>query len=248
MLPVLVAPLPWGVGSALHRGFAASFPPGTEVARVQVIGSLEDRVASVELARRARGWERCIVAGHSMATLVALRAALDFPLQVAGLVLVGGAAGPAALREGLWRPGHAKHADWLAAYQRLRASGQMRPYVEALVRLSITTPGAWEALAPDLAAAPMSRERMDTFFQEELPRNDLAPRLGEVACPALVVAGRDDALCTPRAAKEMAKGLLRARLDVLPGGHWPWVEAPAEFRASLASWLGTLDGEPGERA
>lgn len=241
MLPVLVAPLPWGVGAALHRPFAAAFPPEAEPTRVASPGTFEEAVAMVQLAARAKGWPRVVLAGHSMATLVALRAALDAPDLVAGLVLVGGAAGPADLREGLWRPPHPLHGGWLRAWQRFRADGDMRAYVATLLRLGLAVPEAWPALEADLAQAAVDPARMDAFFRDELPRLDLAPRLREVAAPALVVAGREDPLCTVAAAERMARGLPRGRLEVLEGcGHFPWHERPAAFRGALAAFLASL--------
>lgn len=237
MLPVLVAPLPWGIGSALHRGFARAFPSEAVVARVICSGTFEEAVATMPLAAQARGMERVIVAGHSMGSLVALRAALDFPDLVGGLIIVGGAAGPRDLREGLWRPPHPLHADWLRAYQRRRADGDMRAYVATLLQLSLAVPEAWPLLEADLAEAPVDQVRMDVFFRDEAPRLDLAPRLGEVRCPALVIAGRDDPLCTLAASERMAKGL-GAELVVLDRcGHFPWYEQPAAFEAAVASWM-----------
>lgn len=239
MLPALIAPLPWGVSSALHRGLAAAFPRGAEVVRVNAPprGTFEDCVASVELARRAKGLERAVVVGHSMATLVALRAALDFPATTAGLILAGGAAGRDALREGLWRPGHAKHEAWFRSFRRFRRDGDMRRYVQDLIRASLARAEAWPALKADLDAAFLDSQRMDAFFRAELPCHDLGPRLREVRCPTVVIAGRDDPLCTLRASEQLAKGIPGARLEVLDGGHFLWYERPEAFRAALTRFL-----------
>lgn len=246
MLPVLVAPLPWGISSALHRGLAAAFPREAEVYRVNAPrqGTFEECVASVELARRARGLERCVVVGHSMATLTALRAALDFPQTTAGLILTGGASGREALREGLWRSGHPKHEAWFRSFQQYRRDGDMRRYVSDLLQRSLERPEAWPLLEADLEHAVFEPSQMDAFFRRDLPRLDLTPRLGEVRSPTLVVAGRDDALCTLRASEQLAKGIPGARLEVLDGGHFLWYEQPEAFQAAVAEFLAKLDREP----
>jgi pimeloyl-ACP methyl ester carboxylesterase len=50
---------------------------------------------------------------------------------------------------------------------------------------------------------------------------DSRPWLNQIACPALVVAGADDTITAPHAARELAKGIPNADLHILPNaGHW----------------------------
>jgi pimeloyl-ACP methyl ester carboxylesterase len=236
MRRVVIAPVPWGVDHHLHDGLAACFEG--EIAAPDAGGSFEDAVRAVE---QARAGSPAVVVGHSMASLVALEHARRHAGRVAGLVLVGGCTGPSALREGLWKAGHDKHAAWLAAAQRLRSGGDVHAYVADLLKLSLARPEAWPLLEVDLSGAEMDKTRMDAFFREEMPKLDLRQRLAEIQAPALVVVGREDALCTPAQSEALAAGLPRASLEVLDDcGHFPWHEQPAAFRAAVDRFLKTL--------
>ncbi|HEV8359728.1 MAG TPA: alpha/beta hydrolase [Candidatus Thermoplasmatota archaeon] len=239
MLPVVIAPLPWGVNEAIHRGLAASLPC-ERFAFARAPASFDDAVAAVEEARRAAG-ERAVVVGHSMAGLVALAHALHHPQGVAGLVLIGAPAGPTYVKDGLWQPGHPKHAAYMDAVRADRASRDMRAYVRALMRLSFHDAERFAPLEADLAHARADRERMEAFFRDELPKLDLRERLREVAAPALVVAGREDPLCTLRESEALARALPRGEVVVLEAcGHFPWYERPEAFRRALEPFLGAI--------
>jgi pimeloyl-ACP methyl ester carboxylesterase len=239
MLPVVIAPLPWGVNEAIHRGLAEALPC-ERFAFARAPASFDDAVAAIEEARRAAG-ERAVVVGHSMAGLVSISHALHHPQGVAGLVLVGAVSGPAYVKDGLWQAGHPKHAAYMDAVRAYRASRDMRAYVRALMRLSFHDPARFAALEEDLAHARADRDRMDAFFRDELPKLDLRERLREIQAPALVVAGREDPLCTLREQQALARALPRGELAVLEDcGHFPWYERPEEFAAALAQFAGGL--------
>jgi 3-oxoadipate enol-lactonase len=98
-------------------------------------------------------------------------------------------------------------------------------------------PGIAERIRGMMAATPVAgivgalaamRDRRDS--------TDLLPTLGGV--PALVVAGEEDALTPPDAARRMAAAIPGARLRLVAGaGHLPPVERPAETTAALLDFL-----------
>jgi pimeloyl-ACP methyl ester carboxylesterase len=70
--------------------------------------------------------------------------------------------------------------------------------------------------------------------------DDHAARLGEIACPALVVGGREDAFFGPAEQAELARSLPRGRLLLYDGaGHSPHWEQPERFAADVATFLAT---------
>jgi 3-oxoadipate enol-lactonase len=71
----------------------------------------------------------------------------------------------------------------------------------------------------------------------------LTPRLHEIRCPTLLVAGEMDRLCAPDQARAMRSRIPGARCDTLPGvGHFSAVEAPAALAERCRAFLSTLFG------
>jgi pimeloyl-ACP methyl ester carboxylesterase len=85
----------------------------------------------------------------------------------------------------------------------------------------------------------------EAFLRQQnaiLNRKDSRPSLGAIACPALVLCGREDALTPAPLHHEMATEIPNATLAVLPNcGHLSPLEAPEAVSALLRLWLaGTL--------
>ena len=69
-------------------------------------------------------------------------------------------------------------------------------------------------------------------------RTDSRPHLPRIACPTLVLCGREDASAPLRLSQEMAALVPGARLDVVERcGHMSAMERPAEVTAALRRWL-----------
>ena len=66
----------------------------------------------------------------------------------------------------------------------------------------------------------------------------LAARLKRIACPTLVMCGRQDALTPLERHEEMAARISGSRLEIVEEcGHLSTMERPAETSAALARWL-----------
>jgi pimeloyl-ACP methyl ester carboxylesterase len=64
-----------------------------------------------------------------------------------------------------------------------------------------------------------------------------AKRLGDIKAPTLVLVGKDDILTPPSFAKEVAKGIKKSRLVVLPGGHGFFLEEADLFNRTIVRFL-----------
>jgi pimeloyl-ACP methyl ester carboxylesterase len=81
----------------------------------------------------------------------------------------------------------------------------------------------------------------EAFVRQEnavLGRIDSRPHLAKIACPTLVVAGREDAIMPLEFLEEIARGVPKATLAVIERcGHMPSLERPEELTELLVSWL-----------
>jgi pimeloyl-ACP methyl ester carboxylesterase len=77
--------------------------------------------------------------------------------------------------------------------------------------------------------------------QAIMSRRDFRPMLNGVACPTLVLCGRQDALTPLAFHEELAAGIPGASLVVIEAcGHRSTLERPAEVSAALREWM--VDG------
>jgi len=81
----------------------------------------------------------------------------------------------------------------------------------------------------------------DAFIRQEqaiMSRPDSLPLLAAIACPTLVLCGRQDALTPLERHEEIARGISGATLKVLERcGHLSPLERPAEVTEALRAWL-----------
>jgi pimeloyl-ACP methyl ester carboxylesterase len=176
-------------------------------------------------ATLARWMRECLpgpahLVGHSMGGHIAAELAADFPALVDRLVLVDAAAGP--------------------------FDATLAP--EALAGL----PTLLRALSPEFIrmllndAASAGPATIARAFSALLAA-DLAPKLGQITAPTLVVWGAHDLLVPLVVGRRLAAAIPGAQLAVLPRtGHNPMIERPATFNPLVANFLltGLVSSEP----
>ena len=85
------------------------------------------------------------------------------------------------------------------------------------------------------------RTGRDAFIRQEraiINRTDSLPLLSRVACPTLILCGRQDALIPLALHEEMAAGISGSKLEIVEEcGHLSTLERPAETSEALARWL-----------
>lgn len=71
-----------------------------------------------------------------------------------------------------------------------------------------------------------------------IARVDSRPRLGDIRCPTLVIAGREDALMPVEWLEELAAGIPGAHLEIIEHcGHMAALEEPEQVAALMKKWL-----------
>jgi pimeloyl-ACP methyl ester carboxylesterase len=81
----------------------------------------------------------------------------------------------------------------------------------------------------------------DAFLKQQkaiIGRPDSLPTLARIACPTLVLCGREDQLTPLERHQEIAAGIAGSKLVVIEAcGHLSTMEKPAEVNAALRAWL-----------
>lgn len=200
-------------------------------------------VDDAEALRAALGHDRIVVFGHSAGGFFALRYALRYPERVAGLILCGTAA---VLNH--WDLVH-QELDRRDAttFQRRGFSdlpfaddNDLATWLAAALPLYFHHPDP--SVISRMAASTIVSSAASRRFGECLGDYGVADCLGEITAPALILAGRHDFIMPPRPTAEvLAAGLPQASLIVFEdSGHFPFIEEPERFLATVGDWLAGL--------
>lgn len=178
-------------------------------------------------------YERFALAGLSMGGFVALAMVREAPQRVDRLALLDTNARPDTperTQERLEFMALAQRASGFAAINRSLMPRLIHPSRfadESLVR-------AIDAMA-DRVGVPGYLNQQRAIMS----RPDSRPHLGSIACPTLVLCGREDILTPLALHEEMAAGIPGAHLQIVDEcGHMSTMERPAAVNAALRAWLG----------
>jgi 2-succinyl-6-hydroxy-2,4-cyclohexadiene-1-carboxylate synthase len=182
--------------------------------------------------RLVRAGGRATYVGYSMGGRVALHAALAHPADVEQLVLIGATAGIDDAGE---RRARLEADERLAA--RIESIG-----IDAFLDEWLANP-LFAGLTPATAGLDDRRRNRPERLAASLratgtgTQQPLWDRLGEIACPVLVLVGADDAKFTALG-ERLVRGLADGELAVIEGaGHSVHLEQPAATVDALARRL-----------
>jgi pimeloyl-[acyl-carrier protein] methyl ester esterase len=217
-------------GRTLSRPCGAPSPEGRgESGAIFDVTTCAREIASATLPAIWLGW--------SLGGLVALRAALDIPERVRGLVLV--AASPCFVRKPDWPDGVAPEV--FAQF----AEGLDRDYRATIERfLALETLGSPHAQSElrELRAQVFARgEPAASVLREGLATLDAADLRGELArleMPSLWIAGRRDRLVSARAMRRAAELAPRARYLETNAGHAPFIGHAEAIAGAIRQFAG----------
>lgn len=184
------------------------------------------------------------LAGHSMGGRVALEIVRRAPERVLRLALLdtGMRARPAGT------VGEDEKAKRLALLAIARERG-VRAMARAWVQPMVHPDRLADRALIDAILAMFERRTADEFaaqIEALLTRPDATGVLQGVACPTLVLCGRDDGWSSPAQHEEMAGMIAGAQLEVVAAcGHMAPMERPEAVGAALSAWL---RARPGARA
>lgn len=224
-----------------NRGTGASSIP-VDPATYRVDRLVDD----IEALRQHLGLERVDLLGHSASGGTCLLYAVRHPERLRHLVLVA----PSLRVVGL--PSDLDVETVLAR----RAHEPWHDTAVAALHAEPTTPeelqqyrwqaapllyGRWNAAAQAQAAAEpaqFAQAATDGFYEGFQPDPTLPARLAELAVPTLLLAGEHDIWPTAAAVRHLAALLPNVEMVTQPAsGHFPWVDDPAAFVASVEAFL-----------
>jgi pimeloyl-ACP methyl ester carboxylesterase len=185
-------------------------------------------LAALALARAPA--ERFALAGFSMGGYVALEIMRQAPGRVLALALVDTSARP-----------DTPQATAARRATITQSATDFDGVVSALVPAILHPSRVGDRALLDVIWAMARSVGREAFVRQQeaiIGRADSRPTLPRIACPTLVVCGRDDARTPLEVHEELAAGIAGARLVVLDDcGHMAPLERPEQLTNELGRWL-----------
>ena len=180
---------------------------------------------------------RFAIAGLSMGGYVALEMMRQAPQRIERLALLDTRARPDSPDEGERRRTLIRIAQG--------AKG-LAPVNKRMLPLLVHPSRVDDQPLVDIVQGMADRIGIEAYVRQQeavMSRADFRPALREIACPTLVLCGRQDAITPLTFHEEIAAGIRGARLVVLENcGHLATLEKPDEVNAALSAWLGAGSG------
>ena len=170
------------------------------------------------------------LAGHSMGGYVALEILRQAPQRVAKLALLNTHARPDS-------PEATENRRRLMKLAETDFTAVVKTLLPKLMTEAHVKDPALAGIVSSMALA-VGKEAFRRQEEAIIGRIDSRPHLAAIACPTLVVAGREDQLMPLPWLEELARGIRGAELAVLDEcGHMAPMEKPREVIARLRKWL-----------
>lgn len=198
------------------------------VAPVTIIADRDEMAGCVQQVLD-RAPEKFIILGTSFGGRTALEVAFAAPQRVQGLVVIGASAGAAPDPSAGFRRA-----------ERLRGN-EFENVVTEMADMISHMPGSngakarssFISMVRELGGALMARQS-----EASAKRADLWPRLDEIACPSLMLWGREDKFSPAADGLKLSVALPHGRYaEISECGHFPSLEAPEETADIILLWL-----------
>jgi pimeloyl-ACP methyl ester carboxylesterase len=262
---LFLVPPGWGVGSAyLQRGFN-SLSERFRLIFVDTRGSGQSgrptdpsKMGSVDMAddlealRIHLGLFEVSLLGHSNSGAIALSYAERFPSRVNKLVLIDsqvlGLSAATDTQRMLQE--RAKDPRYKAAVKVVSTffSGQanfaqndesLESFIDQALPLYLYEPEKTLALLKQHISGTISSYAFTSQFAADAAnRTDLTQSLDRITAKVLVAVGRHDYVCPLALSEHLHKGIRQSQLAIFEeSGHFPWLEEPEKFFATLNGFL-----------
>lgn len=215
----------WAPQVSVLRGLADPIMIG-DLTRNDSIGGMAEAVL-------AQAPPRFALAGLSMGGYCAFEIMRRAPERVTRLALLDTSARPDTDEQRARRRGLIELAE----------KGEFKGVTPRLLPLLIHPDRLGDEALKATVMGMAERVGKEAFLRQQkaiMGRPDSRPDLGRIACPTLVLVGRQDALTPVAVHEEMAAGIPGARLVIVEDcGHLSTLEKPEAVNAALEDWLAT---------
>lgn len=192
----------------------------------------QDSIAAMAEAVLATAPDRFALAGHSMGGYVALAVTRIAPRRVMRLALVDTAA----------RPDTPEQTERRHALIEMTKIGKFKGVTPRLLPLLVHADRLDDKAVTDIIMAMAERVGPEAFQRQQkaiMGRLDQRKFLPRIACPTLVLCGRQDQITPLDRSEEMAAAIAGAKLVVVEEcGHIPQLERAEEATRAMREWLG----------
>jgi proline iminopeptidase len=230
-------------GLSADRTLVVIDPRGTGGSDPAPDYSLDGYAADIEDLRVHLGLDAMDLLGFSHGAIVAAHYAATHPAQLANLVLAGGLAAftdetqQFADETIAGTAGEPWHADAVAALAE-EEGGDFDDLGALFAREAPLYFAHWDEryrVPISLAGAGAGKEPLLEFNRVGF---DIRGELATIKARTLIVCGRQDFICGPPAAEELARGIAGSQLEMIENsGHMMYLEQPEQFRNAVASFL-----------
>ena len=191
--------------------------------------SIEDMAASV---LRDSSWEQFALAGLSMGGYVALEIMRQAPQRVTKLALLDTRA----------RAEMPEETQRRRQLMELAQSGRnFTPVTNRMLPFLVHESRVKDAALVAVIRAMAERIGIDAYLRQQnaiIARADYRAMLQTIACPTLILCGRQDRLTPLENSEQMAAAIPGAKLAVVEDcGHMSTLERPAQVSDVLRDWL-----------
>lgn len=172
--------------------------------------------------------KRAVLVGHSLGAANSLRFAINYPQEIAGIVLVGG---------GMKMPVNSFFLELL----KKNPPELPEEVIDLICKFSLAKENRSKFSAP--LKKSLSQAKVDVLYGDLLACNnlDLTQELGKIRVPALVICGAEDKMTPPDFSRQLAASISGATLEIIEGaGHMVMLERPAEFNMSLDKFAASI--------
>ena len=172
-----------------------------------------------------------VLAGHSMGSAIALKAAIRFPKKVLGLCLLGSGArlrvAPSILQS-------ASDPSTFEAAVRQIIDGSFFPQTDARLK--------------ELSTQRLEETRPSVLYGDLLACNafNITDQLSHVSAPAYILCGALDKMVPLKVSEFLRDHIRGAQMDITPNtGHMFLLEQPDQTADKLSGFLNTIPFQPG---
>jgi proline iminopeptidase len=208
--------------------------------------TLEQMADDVAALCALLGIAKPIVFGHSAGGGIALHLALRHPELLGGLILCDTAPTFAPIASDEPTPTLASRAppDVAAIAGRFFGGDMSDEMLQAFtekVEPYYAGPTHMDVPPHVFGLSTLAGDVLRHFFAHEVQRYDVRPELSRIVVETLVIVGRHDWVCPPRASRALASGIPNATLVILEeSGHLGFAEEPEAFQRAMRSYLAEL--------